>query len=123
MTSSGSNSYGGYGTSTSTHERAYGGIGMGGLADDNSVLPVPSHVVLHHLGTSAIRNGVLAVADTVRYKKKVGSSELINKYWEMMILIMIFSILRRFIISRLDYRFVDWDEGEGEITGRDHGQS
>ncbi|PAV17219.1 carbohydrate-binding module family 48 [Pyrrhoderma noxium] len=70
MTSSGSNSYGGYGTSTSTHERAYGGIGMGGLADDNSVLPVPSHVVLHHLGTSAIRNGVLAVADTVRYKKK-----------------------------------------------------
>ena len=122
MTSSGSNSYGGYGTSTSTHERAYGGIGMGGLADDNSVLPVPSHVVLHHLGTSAIRNGVLAVADTVRYKKKVGSSELINKYWEMMILIMIFSISRRFIISRLDYRFVDWDEGGG-ITGRDHGQS
>lgn len=96
---------------------------MGGLADDNSVLPVPSHVVLHHLGTSAIRNGVLAVADTVRYKKKVGSSELINKYWEMMILIMIFSILRRFIISRLDYRFVDWDEGGGGITGRDHGQS
>ncbi|THH11162.1 hypothetical protein EW145_g839 [Phellinidium pouzarii] len=41
-----------------------------GLADDGSVLPVPSHVVLHHLGTSAIRNGVLAVADTVRYKKK-----------------------------------------------------
>lgn len=42
-----------------------------GHADDGSVLPVPSHVVLHHLGTSAIRNGVLAVADTVRYKKKV----------------------------------------------------
>lgn len=41
------------------------------LADDGSVLPVPSHVVLHHLGTSAIRNGVLAVADTVRYRKKV----------------------------------------------------
>ena len=118
MTSSGSNSYGGYGTSTSTHERAYGGIGMGGLADDNSVLPVPSHVVLHHLGTSAIRNGVLAVADTVRYKKKVGSSELINKYWEMMILIMIFSISRRFIISRLDYRFVDWDEGGGDYRAR-----
>ena len=42
-----------------------------GNADDGSVLPVPSHVILHHLGTSAIRNGVLAVADTVRYKKKV----------------------------------------------------
>ncbi|KLO14770.1 hypothetical protein SCHPADRAFT_299262 [Schizopora paradoxa] len=40
------------------------------VADDGSVLPVPSHVVLHHLGTSAIRNGVLAVADTVRYRKK-----------------------------------------------------
>ncbi len=42
------------------------------LADDASVLPVPSHVVLHHLSTSAIRNGVLAVGNTTRYKKKVG---------------------------------------------------
>jgi hypothetical protein len=41
------------------------------LTDDASVLPVPNHVVLHHLSTSAIKNGVLAVADTVRYKKKV----------------------------------------------------
>jgi hypothetical protein len=41
------------------------------LADDNSVLPVPSHVVLHHLSTSAIRNGMLAVATTTRYRKKV----------------------------------------------------
>ncbi|KAI9465103.1 5'-AMP-activated protein kinase beta subunit, interation domain-containing protein [Lactarius psammicola] len=40
------------------------------LADDASVLPVPSHVVLHHLSTSAIRNGVLAVGNTTRYKKK-----------------------------------------------------
>ncbi|KAF8508223.1 5'-AMP-activated protein kinase beta subunit, interation domain-containing protein [Gautieria morchelliformis] len=39
-------------------------------ADDTSVLPVPSHVVLHHLGTSAIKNGVLAVGDTTRYNKK-----------------------------------------------------
>lgn len=44
------------------------------LTDDNSVLPVPSHVVLHHLCTSAIRNGVLAVANTTRYRKKVGFS-------------------------------------------------
>ncbi|KAI0712007.1 5'-AMP-activated protein kinase beta subunit, interation domain-containing protein [Earliella scabrosa] len=41
-----------------------------GMSDDASVLPVPSHVVLHHLSTSAIRNGVLAVANTTRYKKK-----------------------------------------------------
>jgi hypothetical protein len=40
------------------------------LADDASVLPVPSHVVLNHLSTSAIRNGVLAVGNTVRYRKK-----------------------------------------------------
>ncbi|KAF5360570.1 hypothetical protein D9756_005064 [Leucocoprinus leucothites] len=40
------------------------------LTDDNSVLPVPSHVVLQHLCTSAIRNGVLAVASTTRYRKK-----------------------------------------------------
>ncbi|VDB91922.1 unnamed protein product [Peniophora sp. CBMAI 1063] len=40
------------------------------LADDASVLPVPNHVVLHHLSTSAIRNGVLAVGNTTRYRKK-----------------------------------------------------
>ncbi|KXN86447.1 SNF1 protein kinase subunit beta-2 [Leucoagaricus sp. SymC.cos] len=40
------------------------------LTDDNSVLPVPSHVVLQHLCTSAIRNEVLAVACTNRYRKK-----------------------------------------------------
>jgi 5'-AMP-activated protein kinase beta subunit, interaction domain/Glycogen recognition site of AMP-activated protein kinase len=45
--------------------------GTARMTDDASVLPVPSHVVLRHLSTSAIKNGVLAVADTVRYKKKV----------------------------------------------------
>jgi hypothetical protein len=44
-----------------------------GVADDASVLPVPSHVVLHHLSTSAIRDGVLAVGNTTRYRKKVGN--------------------------------------------------
>jgi hypothetical protein len=48
------------------------------LADDGSVLPVPSHVVLHHLSTSAIRNGVLAVGNTTRYRKKVGRLILSN---------------------------------------------
>ncbi|KAH6893693.1 5'-AMP-activated protein kinase beta subunit, interation domain-containing protein [Coprinopsis sp. MPI-PUGE-AT-0042] len=43
---------------------------MPSLTDDASVLPVPSHVVLHHLCTSAIKNGVLAVASTTRYRKK-----------------------------------------------------
>ncbi|KAK1224041.1 galactose metabolism- protein [Marasmius sp. AFHP31] len=40
------------------------------IADDSSVLPVPSHVVLHHLSTSAIKNGVLAVSQTGRYRHK-----------------------------------------------------
>ncbi|EGN98581.1 hypothetical protein SERLA73DRAFT_139103 [Serpula lacrymans var. lacrymans S7.3] len=54
--------------SASTHTRL--GLDGPGLADDASVLPVPSHVVLHHLSTSAIRNGVLAVGNTTRYRKK-----------------------------------------------------
>ncbi|KAL0578703.1 galactose metabolism-related protein [Marasmius crinis-equi] len=40
------------------------------IADDSSVLPVPSHVVIHHLCTSAIKNGVLGVGGTTRYKQK-----------------------------------------------------
>lgn len=50
-----------------------------GVADDASVLPVPNHVVLHHLSTSAIRNGVLAVANTTRYRKKVVESCLFSR--------------------------------------------
>lgn len=46
------------------------GLDGPGLTDDASVLPVPSHVVLHHLSTSAIRNGVLAVGNTTRYRQK-----------------------------------------------------
>lgn len=41
------------------------------IGDDNSVLPLPSHSVVNHLATSAIRNGILAVATTTRYKAKV----------------------------------------------------
>jgi len=41
------------------------------IGDDNSVLPMPSHSVVNHLATSAIRNGVLAVGTTTRYKAKV----------------------------------------------------
>lgn len=52
------------------------GLDAMAMADDTSVLPVPSHVVLHHLSTSAIRNGVLAVGSTTRYKKKVRLSSV-----------------------------------------------
>ena len=39
--------------------------------DDNSGLPVPHHVVLNHLYACSIRDGVMAVASTTRYRKKV----------------------------------------------------
>ncbi|KAF8555255.1 hypothetical protein OG21DRAFT_1507937 [Imleria badia] len=54
----------------SSQARTRLGLDGPGLSDDASVLPVPSHVVLHHLSTSAIRNGVLAVGNTTRYRQK-----------------------------------------------------
>ena len=42
--------------------------------DDNSVLNMPNHTVLNHLATSSIKNNVLAVSATTRYRDKVGSS-------------------------------------------------
>lgn len=41
--------------------------------DDNSILPVPNHVVLNHLTASAIKNGTLGVGTTTRYRKKVSN--------------------------------------------------
>ncbi|CAG8435019.1 7256_t:CDS:2 [Diversispora eburnea] len=38
--------------------------------EDNSVLPEPNHVVLNHLYACSIRDGVMAVAGTARYRKK-----------------------------------------------------
>ncbi|KAI0821972.1 hypothetical protein BC628DRAFT_1412535 [Trametes gibbosa] len=54
-----------------------------GVSDDASVLPVPSHVVLHHLSTSAIRNGVLAAANTTRYRKKVRGDTFDMCAWDV----------------------------------------
>ena len=47
------------------------------IKDDNSVLNLPpNHSILNHLATSSIKNNVLAVSATTRYKNKVswGSS-------------------------------------------------
>lgn len=41
------------------------------MKDDNSVLTMPNHTVLNHLATSSIKNNVLAVSVTTRYRKKV----------------------------------------------------
>lgn len=38
--------------------------------DDHSVLPHPNHVVLNHLAASSIKNGVLAVSASTRYRRK-----------------------------------------------------
>lgn len=54
----------------STPKELEGTVGGAG-GDDNSILPVPNHVVLNHLTASAIRNGTLAVGTTTRYKRKV----------------------------------------------------
>ncbi|RAL60159.1 hypothetical protein DID88_000784 [Monilinia fructigena] len=40
------------------------------MKDDNSVLIMPNHTVLNHLATSSIKNNVLAVSATTRYKRK-----------------------------------------------------
>ncbi|KIY49425.1 hypothetical protein FISHEDRAFT_72749 [Fistulina hepatica ATCC 64428] len=55
--------------STTRHQHV-AGPDDSAMADDNSVLPVPSHVVLHHLCTTAIKHDVLAVATTARYRRK-----------------------------------------------------
>lgn len=41
------------------------------IKDDNSVLNMPNHTVLNHLATCSIRNNVLALSATTRYKDKV----------------------------------------------------
>lgn len=38
--------------------------------DNNSVLPIPNHVVLNHLATTSIKHNVLAVASISRYSRK-----------------------------------------------------
>lgn len=44
------------------------------MKDDNSVLIMPNHTVLNHLATSSIKNNILAVSATTRYKRKVSCS-------------------------------------------------
>jgi hypothetical protein len=83
-----------------TRERAV----MDGIRDDNSVLPIPNHVVLNHLGTSAIKNGVLAVATTMRYHQKVLSLPLQMKtYLSRTYSVHINFILQaRILVNRVD---------------------
>lgn len=38
--------------------------------EDNSILPVPNHVVLNHLYACSVKEGVLSISVTARYRKK-----------------------------------------------------
>jgi hypothetical protein len=44
------------------------------IKDDNSVLNMPNYTILNHLATSSIKNNILAVSATTRYKDKVSSA-------------------------------------------------
>ncbi|KAF4615577.1 hypothetical protein G7Y89_g15295 [Cudoniella acicularis] len=48
------------------------------MKDDNSVLTMPNHTVLNHLATSSIKNNVLAVSATTRYKRKVSAAAFLG---------------------------------------------
>ncbi|KAI7876833.1 AMPKBI-domain-containing protein [Lichtheimia hyalospora FSU 10163] len=43
--------------------------------EDNSVLPEPNHVTLNHLYASSIKDNVMALSTTTRYRKKVNEVE------------------------------------------------
>lgn len=49
------------------------------MKDDNSVLTMPNHTVLNHLATSSIKNNVLAVSATTRYRRKVDHVTLMGE--------------------------------------------
>lgn len=50
------------------------------IKDDNSVLNMPNHTVLNHLATSSIKNNVLALSATTRYKSKVCIAPMTLKF-------------------------------------------
>ena len=52
------------------------------IKDDNSVLNMPNHTVLNHLGTSSIKNNVLAVSATTRYRNKVSKPRAPSQYMQ-----------------------------------------
>lgn len=99
--------------SSQAHTRL--GLDGPGLSDDASVLPVPSHVVLHHLSTSAIRNGVLAVGNTTRYRQKV----FIRVSASCMVTHGCFSISPRFTINLHESYDCGW-HGSTQDVARSH---
>jgi hypothetical protein len=56
------------------------------IKDDNSVLNMPNHTVLNHLATSSIKNGVLAVSATTRYRNKVCSFQSLCDHYANLLL-------------------------------------
>lgn len=64
------------------------------MKDDNSVLNMPNHTVLNHLATSSIKNNILAVSATTRYRNKVSAVLLSHSVFK-------FCANKRFSMSRL----------------------
>ncbi|ELU38279.1 AMPKBI domain-containing protein [Rhizoctonia solani AG-1 IA] len=83
-----------------------GGVGAAGGADDNSVLPVPNHVVLNHLGTSAIKGGVLAVGTTTRYHRKVSLLPLLVLRVLIACLVYYYDLLQTRLMIHLDSKIL-----------------
>ncbi|KAI9096907.1 hypothetical protein DFS34DRAFT_127627 [Phlyctochytrium arcticum] len=48
--------------------------------DDRSTLPVPNHVTLNHMYACSIRDGVMAVGCTTRYRQKVSGTVSIARF-------------------------------------------
>ncbi|KAJ7643738.1 5'-AMP-activated protein kinase beta subunit, interation domain-containing protein [Roridomyces roridus] len=61
--------FGGAGVPT-TPAPSPGAVGVPLIADDPSVLQTPSHAVLYHLCTSSIRDKMIAVGASTRYRQK-----------------------------------------------------
>ena len=47
---------------------------------DPSILPIPHHVALNHLYACSIKDGIMAIGTTTRYRKKVTRTDLVHNY-------------------------------------------
>lgn len=57
---------------------------INGSNNDGMLLPTPNHVVLNHLYACSIRDNIMAVAVTTRYRKKVKLNNIIYIYIQLL---------------------------------------
>jgi hypothetical protein len=76
--------------------------------EDNSVLHVPNHVTLNHLYACSIKDNVMALATTSRYRKKVKrfTKDRTNKYiLTLSIIVCNYHVLSSCISQELNYMY------------------